>query len=75
MKYYNVLISKEAGVYVAEETIEAKSSKEAEVMAMDMAENDQVKWEYTEEGTYDMESLLDETTISKIGRTYYVDVQ
>ena len=27
------------------------------------------------EGTYDMESLLDETTISKIGRTYYVDVQ
>jgi len=53
MKYYNVLISKEAGVYVAEETIEAKSSKEAEVIAMDMAENDQVKWEYTEEGTYD----------------------
>ena len=53
MKYYNVLISKEAGVYVAEETIEAKSSKEAEVIAMDMAEKDQVKWEYTEEGTYD----------------------
>jgi len=53
MKYYNVLISKEAGVYVAEETIEAKSSKEAEVIAMDMAENDQVKWEYTEEGTHD----------------------
>ena len=50
MKYYNVLISKEAGVYVAEETIEAKSSKEAEVIAMDMVENDQVKWEYTEEG-------------------------
>ena len=53
MKYYNVVISKEAGVYVAEETIEAKSSKEAEVIAMDMAESDQVKWEYTEEGTYD----------------------
>ena len=27
------------------------------------------------EGVYDMESLLDETTISKIGTTYYVDVQ
>jgi len=53
MKYYNVVISKEAGVYVAEETIEAKSSKEAEVIAMDMAENDQVKWEYSEDSYED----------------------
>jgi hypothetical protein len=30
------------------------------------------KWE--DEGTYTMEDILQETTISKIGRTYYLDV-
>ena len=31
------------------------------------------KWE--DDGTYAMEDILQETTISKIGRTYYLDVE